>query len=628
MLVGLILLLAGKTLGQQSNQPFSSYWFPGELLEWQPDDDPHAIFNRSSVPLARRFLVPGERLGFTDPRPGITSLVASHPTSNHPSQGFESVKNYAFPFWAYLDYFVQWGGSSGEGLIVSPAAPWIDAAHRNGVQVLGTVFFPPNVYGGKEEWVREFLLKGEDGTFPIADKLLEVAAYYGFEGWFINQETHGLSVPDATAMREFMKYYQQKAAGAFKIMWYDAMIDDGRVIWQEELNEHNQQFYQDGDDRVSDIMFLDFGWHAINLEDTRELTLKLDRSPWDMYAGIDVQSRSYRSYANWGALYDEDSLLRNTSVALYWPNSTFDISETKTPEEVYENELKFWNGTTTNISGRDWHWKGFTGFVEPRSTLTKTPFITHFNYGLGYQFFHEGRVVSDAEWHNLTVQDILPHWQWGADTSRVKVRYDFSDAYEGGSSLKLELVAKDSPARIPLYKTDIKVKSNTHIVVRTKSIGRIRASVILTFANGENVSKSIDGGASWTQNVLGLGSHLGKILTSVSLELHSDDGNNTTFSVGELAILEEPQTPTVLEVSGELVSVTEAYVHWTYDTNTRYGDFYQVLADGTTHWLKRSRSSSIYLSQLKEMSGKSTKIEVIPISSGGTRGQPVIVDLE
>ena len=29
---------------------------------------------------------------------------------------------------------------------------------------------------------------GEDGTFPVADKLKEMCDYYGFDGYFINQE--------------------------------------------------------------------------------------------------------------------------------------------------------------------------------------------------------------------------------------------------------------------------------------------------------------------------------------------------------------------------------------------------------------------------------------------------------
>ena len=58
-------------------------------------------------------------------------------------------------------------------------------------QFLGTVFFPQMEHGGKVEWLDTFLQKDENGNFPIVDKLVEVAHTYGFDGWFINQETQG-----------------------------------------------------------------------------------------------------------------------------------------------------------------------------------------------------------------------------------------------------------------------------------------------------------------------------------------------------------------------------------------------------------------------------------------------------
>ena len=38
--------------------------------------------------------------------------------------------------------------------------------------------------------------KDATGHFPIVDKMIEVAQKYGFDGWFINQETEiGLTKP-------------------------------------------------------------------------------------------------------------------------------------------------------------------------------------------------------------------------------------------------------------------------------------------------------------------------------------------------------------------------------------------------------------------------------------------------
>ncbi|MDQ9780416.1 hypothetical protein RF400_17795, partial [Acinetobacter baumannii] len=68
--------------------------------------------------------------------------------------------------WQYVDELVYWGGSSGEGLIVPPSPDVTDLGHKNGVPVIGTVFFPQDVAGGKMEWLETFLTQEEDGSFP------------------------------------------------------------------------------------------------------------------------------------------------------------------------------------------------------------------------------------------------------------------------------------------------------------------------------------------------------------------------------------------------------------------------------------------------------------------------------
>lgn len=42
-----------------AKQPYSSYWFPEQLLQWSPASDPDAVFNRSTIPLQDRFVTDG-----------------------------------------------------------------------------------------------------------------------------------------------------------------------------------------------------------------------------------------------------------------------------------------------------------------------------------------------------------------------------------------------------------------------------------------------------------------------------------------------------------------------------------------------------------------------------------------
>ncbi|MEJ2103995.1 MAG: hypothetical protein P8X47_05395 [Ignavibacteriaceae bacterium] len=134
-----------------SDQPFASYWFPLEILSWSPSTDPDAPFNRSGVPLKAKYVdsITVVNLNARVNEAKVNPLSAFAPTSDNPSQGYLNINYYTFSFWQYVDQLVFWGGSAGEGLILAPNPTIIDAAHRNGVKILGNVFFPPISYGGQ-----------------------------------------------------------------------------------------------------------------------------------------------------------------------------------------------------------------------------------------------------------------------------------------------------------------------------------------------------------------------------------------------------------------------------------------------------------------------------------------------
>ena len=211
---------------QLPGQPYASYWFPSTILDWDPATDPDAPFNRGSVPLSPRmsvsYLNVNPHAHLNEGR--VQALVAFAPTSFNPSQGAPTSDYYALNYWQYIDTLVFWGGSAGEGLILAPNPTVIDAGHRNGVPVLGNVYLPPTAFGGQIQWVRDFVQR-DGATFPVADKMIEAAEYYGFDGWFINQETAGGNAQLATDMRDMLEYFH--AHSSLKIVWYDSMTQTG-----------------------------------------------------------------------------------------------------------------------------------------------------------------------------------------------------------------------------------------------------------------------------------------------------------------------------------------------------------------------------------------------------------------
>lgn len=186
------------------NQPTAHGYNREDILNWSPDTDEYAEFMRSRVPLQER----NEAFTATQANPLLDQDVQSLALTGDYGIGyFESYQynddfsQYLFNFWQYLDVHASWHGlatnpqsnslytpegeSNGKfefGVVNLPNPAYTNAAHKNGVKALGCIFFP------RTEHTQDFVYKDEDGRFPIADKLVEIAEYYGFDGYFINAE--------------------------------------------------------------------------------------------------------------------------------------------------------------------------------------------------------------------------------------------------------------------------------------------------------------------------------------------------------------------------------------------------------------------------------------------------------
>lgn len=145
-----------------------------------------------------------------------------------------------------------------EGLIPSPDV--IDAGHRNGVPVLGTIFYNWSSSIEDQEKFVASMRQDPDGSFPVARKLVDMAKYYGFDGYFINQETTGSMVqPLGETMRNFMLYtkeYAESIGYPITYSWYDAMTYEYGRYHEDGLGEYNYPFMEKEGDKVPAIVSL------------------------------------------------------------------------------------------------------------------------------------------------------------------------------------------------------------------------------------------------------------------------------------------------------------------------------------------------------------------------------------
>lgn len=230
----------------ESLMPIGPSFSVATLLEWTPESDPDARYSRASIPMANR---EGGFVVNPKANPEAKLMLCSLANSSHDttsSQGTENFMSWSFNYWQYTNSFVYWSGSE-EGLICCPTGEFTDAAHTNGVPVVATLGFPWGSGSGYAEEVDAFCQKAEDGSFPVADKLLEVMDYYGFDGYFFNQESFGCSAEIASRLDEMIRYMRAKCPDIL-ISWYDSMLPSGGVSYQNAVNSSNQRWMERSDD--------------------------------------------------------------------------------------------------------------------------------------------------------------------------------------------------------------------------------------------------------------------------------------------------------------------------------------------------------------------------------------------
>jgi len=624
-------------------QPYASYWHPNTILSWDPETDPDARFNRARVPLAARTSDPALKAN-PNARAGegkIASLVSFAPTSNNPSQGAADANYYAFPYWQYVDTLVFWGGSASEGLILAPNATVIDAAHRNGVQVYGTVFFPPVAYGGQLQWVRDFVQKS-GSSYPVADKLVQVAQHYGFDGWFINQETSGGTAELATEVRNAMTYARSR--GPVEFMWYDAMTESGPVSWQDALNSANDAFLQDGTTRVSDSMFLDFGWGSSKLTSSRTTARGLGRTEYELYSGIDTEANGYNSTVDWNAVFPAGQP-HVTGLGLYRPEWTWKSSTSRA--DFYLRDARYWVGANSDPSDTSTtsSWKGLASYVAESTAVTAKPFVTSFNAGQGDFYAVGGARLATGGWNNLSLQDVPPTYRWVVQSSGTKLTpgIDFSDAYEGGSSLRLS-GRLDAANTVRLYQTRLPVAANTRlsVVVKNPAAGATNLAAAVAFTDDPTSFSYLDLGATagtgWETKTLDLSAYAGRTIAQLGLRADAPVTVDAySIRVGRLAVydgaVDAVDAPSGLSVLGVTdVSSTRKSLRLAWSAASgpvHHYDVFRRNPDGTRSYLGGTTNDAYFVPHLDRADTESTStVEVEAVGAEGGRSAAAGTEVE
>lgn len=629
-----------------NNQPEASYWFPQQLLEWEAQEDPDFEFNVSKVPLAKRVdkenLTPSNETQNMDTKVMAISIMNASTSGNAP-RGLNKADCNTFTYWQYVDQLVYWGGSSGEGIIVPPSPDVTDLGHKNGVPVLGTVFFPQDAHGGKLEWLNTFLQSEDGKTFPMADKLIEVAELYGFDGWFINQETEGteeepLTAEHAEKMAAFIRYFKEQAP-ELSLVYYDSMTSEGKMDWQNALTDKNTMFMKDEDGTaLSDGMFLNFWWTEEELADQELLKASAQKAeelgidPYEIYAGVDIQSDGYATPIQWN-LFEASDSSTYTSLGLYCPSWAYYNS--LGVDEFQEKENKLWVNSQKDPTQKpdvtsDTQWRGVSSYAVEKSAITELPFSTYYNMGNGYSFFKDGEQISLLDWNNRSIGDILPTYRWVMEhegSNKLNASFSVADSYYGGTSVKFRGdMGKGDKSEVKLFSADLPVEEEVIFNTTAKANAETKLSAVLTFDDGseETVEASGSIGTDWTTVTYDISEFAGKKIRSISYAIESEeDKKGYELYLGGLSIYRESDV-TEAEVSNVTADGTEfdedamyagVRLSWESSADVPYYEVYRVNEDETLSLLGVTNTTNFYVNTLPRTdTTNKTTFRVVPVS--------------
>ncbi|MFF5002456.1 endo-beta-N-acetylglucosaminidase [Streptomyces phaeochromogenes] len=631
-------------------QPYASYWYPDSfpsgtpgagitwrsLKAWSAGTDTDLAFNAASVPLASRFTPTPANTTARSGQARIQSLVSFGPTASNPSQGAANADYYALTHWSYVDELIFWGGSSGEGLILAPNAPIVDAAHRHGVPVLGNVFLPPVAYGGQLQWTRDLVQKDAAGHYPLAAQLVAVAEAYGFDGWFINAETSGGNAALATDMLGFLT--ELKTLGTAKgqrVTWYDSMTVSGSVSWQGALNNQNRVFFQ-----AADSMFVDFRWSSSSLASSGTTAQQLGRSRYELWAGVDVEANGWNRSVNWDAMVPSNSA-HVVSVGFYRPEWTRNhLPAGRTPGDFHAADDRFWTGRSLDPAKPDATdtWRAPAVSVADRSTVTSVPFASTFNTGHGLRWYEDGKVTSTAAWNHLGLQDRLPSRRWVVRTTgaRPAVTFDFADAWSGGSSV-LVAGALDAPATLDLYATRLPIGEDTVVELTHRAdSGSVTVELAVATAEPSGAGQPyaytyfpVTVGSDWgTSTVRLTGLPAGGTVHGLGVRL-TGSGGAVKWRLGGIAVrnqaAQSPSVPADLSITG--ATGGDLRFGWrAVPGGVRHYTLHRVLPDGTRRFLGGTAQRAFFVGGLTPEGGESTaRFELRAVGELYTASAPATV---
>ncbi|XP_066917275.1 cytosolic endo-beta-N-acetylglucosaminidase-like isoform X2 [Clytia hemisphaerica] len=444
-------------------------------------------------------------------------------------QGYPSTDCYSFYHWHLVDVFCYFS----HHFVTIPPVQWINAAHKNGVKMIGTII---------TEWDEgrknlQKVLKSKEAVEVFVKCLVGIATKMKFEGWLVNIECHveDEEMDQLVYLVKHLTDEMHKSNNDAQVIWYDSVIKSGQLRWQNKLCADNRLFFD-----VCDGIFLNYNWSPIHL--TESLAQAKQRKH-DVYVGVDIFGRGCPGGGGWNTnkalkIIREHDL----SAAIF----AFGWVYEKLGESVYHiNNEMFWELLSDDL---------YPHYIN------RLPMVTTFNRGYGHSLFKNGKKISNRPISNLSLTDMQPTFP----TNRYQVisgcpiitelAYKTDDAYNGNGCLffsgTFEDAEQTNDVMFRLFKTDLRLTkkeaSQLTILLTYKNNSEYHAQPKLVLCRGDGDKMVLDSYDTISvQNRWQIQEHRHKLNQDIhikEIQLHLQSTNNGRgrfqFLLGEFKPME------------------------------------------------------------------------------------------
>lgn len=265
---------------------------------------------------------------------------------------------YTFYNWSHIDIFVYFS----HNFITIPPLCWLNVAHQNGVRVLGTFITEFN----EGEKICQEIFRDIPTMQMLAKHLAKLTTIFKFDGWLLNIEN---PIADTSILKAFVGFLTQcvhLANPENVVIWYDSVIEEGKLSWQNELNEKNLCFFDQ-----CDGIFLNYVWKEENLINS---IANAAHRITDIFVGVDVFGRNTFGGGQFNCFKAAELIRRHgLSMAIFapgWTHESIPADSTDFPllEHFLNKDLAFWNSLWPYL------------YTHPINTFFETSFFRGVDY--------------------------------------------------------------------------------------------------------------------------------------------------------------------------------------------------------------------------------------------------------